>query len=69
MSLTFTVSSSIPSFKGPTFLDNVDYREYAFNSFGAVAVDMESASAAHVCTQMGKKFIFVRSLSDLVSND
>lgn len=50
---------------GPTFLDNADYRQYAFDTFAASAVEMETAAAAHVATQFGKKFLFFRSLSDL----
>jgi nucleoside phosphorylase len=50
---------------GPTFLDNAEYRDYVFNTFQAVSVDMETSAAAHVATQFGKKFIFFRSLSDL----
>jgi nucleoside phosphorylase len=50
---------------GSTFLDNASYRNYVFSTFQAVCVDMETAAAAHVATQFGKKFIFFRSLSDL----
>jgi nucleoside phosphorylase len=54
---------------GPTFLDNAEYREYIFNTFQAVSVDMETSAAAHVATQFGKKFIFFRSLSDLAGGE
>jgi nucleoside phosphorylase len=54
---------------GPTFMDNAEYREYIFNTFRAVSVDMETPAAAHVATQFGKKFIFFRSLSDLAGGE
>jgi nucleoside phosphorylase len=50
---------------GPTFMDNAAYREYIFQTFAAVSVDMETPAAAHVATQFGVKFLFFRSLSDL----
>eukprot|EP00980_Cylindrotheca_fusiformis_P006001 scaffold1284_cov108-Cylindrotheca_fusiformis.AAC.15 len=50
---------------GPTFMDNADYRQYISDTFEARAVDMESAAAASVAFQFGKKYIFFRSLSDL----
>lgn len=50
---------------GPTFVDNVAYREYSFDNFQAQSVDMETASAAHVAFQNNVPFLFFRSLSDL----
>mmetsp|Transcript_2591 Transcript_2591/g.3667 ORF Transcript_2591/g.3667 Transcript_2591/m.3667 type:complete len:470 (+) Transcript_2591:891-2300(+) len=47
----------------------VNYLPFTFESFQAKAVDMETAAAAHVATQFGKKFIFFRSLSDLAGAD
>jgi adenosylhomocysteine nucleosidase len=50
---------------GPTFVDNAEYREYAWDTWGADALDMESAAVAHVATVNGVPFIIFRSLSDL----
>ena len=50
---------------GPTFVDNAAYRDYAWNTWGADALDMESAAVAHVATVNGVPFIVFRSLSDL----
>jgi adenosylhomocysteine nucleosidase len=48
-----------------TFLDNNDYRQQLFDTFGSSGVDMESAAFAHVCVSNTKPFIVIRSLSDL----
>ncbi len=50
---------------GPTFVDNTAYREYAWATWSADALDMESAAVAHVATVNGVPFIIFRSLSDL----
>lgn len=50
---------------GPTFVDNAAYREYAWGTWSADALDMESAAVAHVATVNGVPFIIFRSLSDL----
>lgn len=50
---------------GPTFVDNAEYREYAWNTWMADALDMESSAVAHVATVNGVPFIIFRSLSDL----
>jgi adenosylhomocysteine nucleosidase len=50
---------------GPTFVDNGEYREYAWNTWSADALDMESSAVAHVATVNGVPFIIFRSLSDL----
>ena len=50
---------------GPTFVDNAAYREYAWATWSADALDMESAAVAHVATVNGVPFIIFRSLSDL----
>ena len=50
---------------GPTFVDNAEYREYAWETWSADALDMESAAVAHVATVNGVPFIIFRSLSDL----
>lgn len=50
---------------GSTFVDNAEYREYVFNTFGADALDMETAAAAMVAYANGVPFLAFRSLSDL----
>jgi adenosylhomocysteine nucleosidase len=50
---------------GPTFVDNADYRDYAWSTWNTEALDMESAAVAHVATVNGVSFIIFRSLSDL----
>ena len=50
---------------GGAFIDNAAFRDYAFRTFGARVLDMESAAAAHVARANGVPFIAVRSLSDL----
>ncbi|USI74359.1 5'-methylthioadenosine/S-adenosylhomocysteine nucleosidase [Sphingomonas morindae] len=54
---------------GPVFLDNAQVRAYAFRTFHAEAVDMESAAVAHVAYVAGVPFIAFRSLSDLAGGD
>jgi len=50
---------------GPTFVDNADYRQWAWENFQADALDMETAAAAHVAYANNLPFIAFRSLSDL----
>ena len=50
---------------GSAFIDNAPFRDYAFKTFGARVLDMESAAVAHVAYANGVPFIAVRSLSDL----
>jgi adenosylhomocysteine nucleosidase len=50
---------------GPTFVDNAEYREYAWDTWMADALDMESAAVAHVAAVNDVPFIIFRSLSDL----
>ena len=50
---------------GGAFIDNAEFRDYAFGTFGARVLDMESAAVAHVAWANGVPFIAVRSLSDL----
>jgi adenosylhomocysteine nucleosidase len=51
---------------GPTFVDNAAFREYAFKTFDAKVLDMETAAVAHVAYANNKTpFIAFRSLSDL----
>ena len=50
---------------GQTFVDNAEFREWAFESFEAKVLDMESAAVAHVAYANEVPFIAFRSLSDL----
>lgn len=49
---------------GPVFVDNAAYCGYLHQTFGARAVDMESAAIAHVAYANGVPFIAVRGLTD-----
>jgi adenosylhomocysteine nucleosidase len=50
---------------GPTFVDNAAYREWAWSTFRADALDMETAAVAMVAYQNRIPYIAFRSLSDL----
>ena len=50
---------------GAAFVDNAAFREYAFHTFEAGVLDMESAAVAHVAYANNVPFIAFRSLSDL----
>lgn len=50
---------------GAAFVDNAAFREYAFGTFEAQVLDMESAAVAHVAYANKVPFIAFRSLSDL----
>lgn len=50
---------------GSAFIDNASFRDYAFRTFGARVLDMESAAVAHVAYANDVPFIAIRSLSDL----
>lgn len=50
---------------GQAFVDNADFREWTFDTFGAQVLDMESAAVAHVAYSNGVPFVAFRSLSDL----
>jgi len=50
---------------GQTFVDNAEYREYVYSTFGADALDMETAAAAMVAYANAVPFLAFRSLSDL----
>jgi len=52
-------------FSGSTFVDNAEYRDWVWEIFQASALDMESASVAHVAYANAVPFIVFRSLSDL----
>jgi adenosylhomocysteine nucleosidase len=50
---------------GPTFVDNAAYRDWAWKTFTADALDMETAAVALVAYQNRVPYIAFRSLSDL----
>jgi adenosylhomocysteine nucleosidase len=50
---------------GTAFVDNAAFRTYAFATFKAQVLDMESAAVAHVAAVNGVPFLAFRSLSDL----
>ena len=50
---------------GGAFIDNAAFRTWAFETFGARVLDMESAPVAHVAYANDVPFIAVRSLADL----
>ncbi|MCE9602966.1 MAG: 5'-methylthioadenosine/S-adenosylhomocysteine nucleosidase [Gemmatimonadetes bacterium] len=50
---------------GPTFVDNASFREWAWSTFHADALDMETAAVAVVAYENRVPFIAFRSLSDL----
>ena len=50
---------------GGAFIDNAAFRTWAFETFGARVLDMESAAVAHVAYANGVPFLAVRSLADL----
>ena len=54
-----------PGVSGGALVDNAAFREYAFETFGARVLDMESAAVAHVAYANEVPFIAIRSLSDL----
>ena len=50
---------------GSAFIDNAAFRTWAFETFGARVLDMESAAVAHVAYANDVPFLAVRSLADL----
>ncbi len=50
---------------GLVFLDNRQYRQWAFRVWKADCLDMESTAIAQVCWANRTPFLIVRSLSDL----
>lgn len=50
---------------GTAFVDNVAAREWAHGTFGAKALDMETAAIAQVADANGVPFVAFRALSDL----
>ena len=54
-----------PGVSGGAFIDNAEFRDYTFKTFGTRVLDMESAAVAHVAYANDVPFIAIRSLSDL----
>jgi adenosylhomocysteine nucleosidase len=54
---------------GQAFVDNAGFRGYAFATFHAEALEMETAAVATVAFSNGIPFIAVRSLSDLAGGE
>ena len=54
---------------GQSFVDNAQFRTWAYDAFGAKVLDMESAAVAQVAYVNGAPFIAFRSLSDLAGGD
>jgi adenosylhomocysteine nucleosidase len=54
---------------GASFIDNAALREWAFKTFEARVLDMESAAIAHVAYVNQTPFIAFRSLSDLAGGE
>lgn len=50
---------------GQAFVDNAAFREYAFKTFQANVLDMETAAVGHVAYSNNVPYIAFRSLSDL----
>jgi len=50
---------------GPVFMDNREYRRWAFRVWKAGCLDMESTAIAQVCWANQKPFLVIRGLSDL----
>ncbi len=49
----------------PIFVDNAEYRQWVWDTFGAVALDMETAAVAMVAYTYDVPYLAFRSLSDL----
>jgi adenosylhomocysteine nucleosidase len=54
---------------GQSFVDNAAFRSWAYDTFHARVLDMESAAVAHAAYANGVPFIAFRSLSDLAGGD
>lgn len=54
---------------GAAFVDNAKFREWAYATFQARVLDMETAAVGHVAYANGVPFIAFRSLSDLAGGD
>ena len=49
---------------GDQFVSDTEYANMLSKSFGAIAVDMESAAIGHACKMLGIKFGIMRAISD-----
>lgn len=49
---------------GDTFVSEESTKEALIKEFSPMAVDMESASVAHVCTKLNVPYLIIRSISD-----
>lgn len=54
---------------GSVFMDNAEFRSYAFQAFHAQVLDMETAAVAQVAYVNKVPFLGFRSLSDLAGGD
>ncbi|WP_404338601.1 5'-methylthioadenosine/S-adenosylhomocysteine nucleosidase [Sphingomonas sp. MMS12-HWE2-04] len=54
---------------GPVFMDNAEFRKYAFSTFQAQVTDMETAAVGQVAYANGVPYIAFRALSDLAGGD
>jgi adenosylhomocysteine nucleosidase len=54
---------------GQSFVDNAAFRAWAFSTFQARVLDMETAAVAQVAYANGVPFVGFRSLSDLAGGD
>ncbi len=54
---------------GAAFVDNAEFRAWAFRTFQARVLDMETAAVAQVAHANARPFIAFRSLSDLAGGD
>ena len=54
---------------GDQFISGKENKVKWGEEFDALCVDMESASVAQTCYQLGKKFLIVRSISDSVTDE
>jgi adenosylhomocysteine nucleosidase len=54
---------------GPVFMDNAEFRQYAFRTFQAQVTDMETAAVGQVAYANNVPYIAFRALSDLAGGD
>ena len=57
-----TIRGTIAS--GDQFVASNDKKDYIYDTFGALACEMEGASIGQVCYVNGVKFVIIRSISD-----
>lgn len=54
---------------GSAFVDNAEFREWAYSTFGACVLDMETAAVSQVADVNGVPFLAFRALSDLAGGE